>query len=547
MTETKTTSEKTAADVAALLRARNPLLWIVTAEEPRAERYLIEAAKAANYLPHFWDIAQGVTEIDGSAPRPRIVNTPDPGELFTFILGKANMREPEDKNDIGTERDRRTRDVWIMRDLPPWLQGIPGAGPLRQLRNLVRFVPGTSRPAAQAVIVLTTDATVPPELRNHATVVNWPMPDRAEIASVLDAALEKLPDDLKATAATNGTREAAIDAAVGLSGEEAAATFAKSLVKLRKIDPAEVSEEKRRIVARSKGLTFEKAKPEGMAGIGGLENLKAWLQTRRNAYTPQARAYGLPKPKGVLIVGVAGTGKSLTAQCTAAAWGIPLLRWDLNAGKGKFVGESEANIRQNLETIKASGRVVVWIDEIEKALQGATSGSSDGGVSADALGTFLSWMQDRDSEAFVIATANDISALPPEMLRKGRWDELFFVDLPTRTERAAIVKAALRANGRAETIIDAQLIADNAQGFVGAEIAAAIPEAMFTAFNDNGREIETGDVLSAIRATVPLSKTAGPKVEALRAWGQANARPASLPEAQEPALKAVSGSSRIDL
>lgn len=509
-----------AADITALLRARNPLLWVVTREEARVERYLIEAAAAASYITRTWDVGQGVTDADGS--RSPLAGA-DPGEVLNCIGQRAAGAV------YGAPADRC---VWILRDLHAWLQPPTGALQLRQLRNLARQLPGTPRDRAQAVIVLTPVAEVPVELQGHATVVEWPLPDRAEIANILDAAISALPDELRETAAPNGTREAAIDAAVGLTGEEAASCYARSLVQLRRIDPPTVAQEKKRVVSRERVLEWYDPLPNGLAAVGGLDNLKIWLEQRKFAYSPQARAYGLPAPKGALLVGIPGTGKSLTAKAIATAWGVPLLRVDLGALKSKFVGESEQNLRKAFKVIESVGRCVVWFDEIEKALAGATQGAADGGVSSDALGGILSWMQERQGEAFVIATANDVSSLPPEILRKGRFDEIWWIDLPTASERAAILAATLKAHNRGAVAIDHTRVAQATERFTGSEIAAIVPDALFGAFADGGREITTNDLVAAADNVVPLAQTAAEKIEKLREWAKGRARPASLPETQ---------------
>jgi SpoVK/Ycf46/Vps4 family AAA+-type ATPase len=204
-----------------------------------------------------------------------------------------------------------------------------------------------------------------------------------------------------------------------------------------------------------------------------------------------------------------------------------LLRLDMGALKSKYVGESEANLRRAFRTIESVGRCVTWVDEIEKSLQGATSGSADGGVSADALGALLSWMQDRTSEAFVVATANNVESLPPELLRKGRFDALFFVDLPTVGERADVIRAALRNHGRGAIAIDAAAVANACDKFTGAEIASLVPEALFAAFADGAREIGTADLIAAARNVVPLAETAPEKIERIRNWAKSRARPAA--------------------
>jgi hypothetical protein len=228
------------------------------------------------------------------------------------------------------------------------------------LRNLARRLPGVSRENAQAVVVITPVATVPAELMGHATVIEWPLPDREEIACILDAAIAALPEDMQKGA--NREREAAIDAAVGLSGEEAAACYARSLVQLRAIDPLLVGQEKRRVVARERVLEWIEPIEGGLDAVGGLDLLKEWLVTRALAYTPEARAYGLPAPKGVLLAGISGTGKTYCSRAIATAWGVPLLKLDLGALKSKFVGQSESNLRRAFEVIGAIGRCVVLVD-----------------------------------------------------------------------------------------------------------------------------------------------------------------------------------------
>jgi hypothetical protein len=510
---TLTAGARFAADVSALLRARNPLLWIVTREEARAERVIFDAAAAAGYDVRCWDCATGVSQFDG---RPIDARATDPGESLAMV------------------RDTATRAVWILRDLPAWLRDPTIA---RAVRSLARSLPMQPRDMARAMVVITPSSEVPPELAGHAIVLDLPMPDRAEVAALLDSAIAALPEEMRESAAPNGTRDAAIDAAIGLSADEAQSTFARSLIVHRRIDPATVAQEKRRVIARERVLEWFEPLSGGLDAVGGLELLKGWLNGRRAAFSPAARAYGLPAPKGVLLVGVPGCGKSLTAKAIATAWGMPLLRLDLGALKSKFVGESEGNVRRALKVAETVAPCVLWLDEIEKALAGATQGAADGGVSADALGAVLQWMQDRAGSVFVCATANDVSKLPPELLRKGRFDEVFFVDMPNMIERDAILRAALREHRCDVASVDVGTIAAAAADFTGAELAALIPDAMFAAFADGARPIVTTDLMRAVYSTVPLARTAGERVTALRQWANGRARPASAPEVQSASAR----------
>lgn len=503
---------RAAADVAALLRARNPLLWIVTREESRVERFIVEAASVARYEPRFADCWTGVSKFGGEVVDASLT---DPAGVLRAI------------------GDSTRREVWILRDLHKWL-GDPSV--LRGVRSLARMLGSTQPDQARAVIILAPVGEIPPELAGHAIVLEWPLPDRAEIAALLDVAIEGLPEELRASAAPNGTREAAIDAAVGLTAEEAQACYAKSLVSTKRIEPAAVASEKRRVIAREKVLEWFDPLPGGLDAVGGLDVLKGWLIARRAAFGPKARAYGLPAPKGCLLVGVPGCGKSLTAKAIATAWGMPLLRLDMGALQSKWVGESQANIRKALRVAETVAPCVLWLDEIEKALAGATQGAADGGVSADALGAVLQWMQDRAGSVFVVATSNDVSALPPELLRKGRFDELFFVDLPNKAERKEILCTALKAHGRgavADKYEDWPMLVNTTESFTGAELAALVPDALFAAFGDGERELTGEDLYSAACRTVPLARTAEGKIKTLRDWAKGRARPASTAETSQ--------------
>jgi len=528
-----TKSQILAADVASLLRARNPVIVIETREEARVERYLIEAAAAANYVPRTWDCGQGVCDMSGKVLP---IASPDIGDLLQTIASRAES---------GSERG-----LWILRDLMPWLT----SGPLtvRQVCNFARSRPTMPQASAQAIVALVASGNVPAELSGHATVINWALPDREEIASSLKESVRVLvnPERIKdgyfatldealANAAPNGVFDAAVDAAIGLPESEAMSCFGRSMVTSRKIDPAIIASEKRRVVSREKVLELCDPLPGGFSAIGGLENAKAFIRQRKLAYKASARAYGLPAPKGIFLTGVPGNAKSMLAKACATELESPLIRLDPGALKSKFVGDSERLMRQGIQTIEAMGKCVVWIDEIEKALQGATSGSADGGVSADQLGALLNWMQERKGEAFIVATSNDAESLPPELLRKGRFDEVFFVDNPNRAERAQILAATLVTYKRNAAGIDCDAVADATREFSGAEIAALVPDAMFIAFADGEREITTADLVAVSQSIVPLAKQAEKKIAALRAWAKGRARPAGTIEEEKPQLRAV--------
>ena len=497
-----------------------------TREEQRVEAYLAKAAIAAGFEVRYWDVAQGVTDGTG-ATVSGLGQTTLPDQVLRLVDERAKG---------GTQRT-----AWILRDLPPWLQPPIGLTTLRRLRNLAKRLPSVSPERAQVVIMISPAADVPPDLATHVTFIEWALPDRDEHAAAVTALVDGIADETVRASVTKElakTKDAVIDAAVGLSAEEAQATYARSLVQYRRIDPAVIAAEKRRIIGKERVIEWYDPLPGGLASVGGLANLKDWLIQRSLAFTEEARKYGLPPPKGALLLGPPGTGKSLTAKAAATAWDVPLIRLDMGGLRSKWLGESEGNLRRALKVIEVIGRCVVWLDEIEKAIAGGVQGAADGGVSADALGTILSWMQERSGSSFIIATANNVAALPPELLRKGRFDEVWWVDLPTATERAEILRAALATHARADAEIDLGAVAQATDGFTGSEIAALVPDAMFAAFADGAREITTDDLLVAADTVVPLSRTAAEQISSLREWAKGRARPAGRTEQGAPASTA---------
>jgi len=277
---------------------------------------------------------------------------------------------------------------------------------------------------------------------------------------------------------------------------------------------------------------------ESLADIGGLDQLKSWLLKRREAFSPRAKEYGLPVPKGLLILGIPGTGKSLTAKATAAVFGLPLLKLDAGRIFAGLVGQSESNLRSVIQTAEAIAPCVLWIDEVEKGFAGSrSSGATDGGTSSRVFGSFISWMQEKTAPVFVVATANDVSQLPPEMLRKGRWDELWFVDLPNREEREAIWSIQIAKYGRDPRDFDIPQFAKSTEGLTGSEIEQVFIEALYQGF-DQGSEpgdLTIGEVLVDF---VPLSKLMAEQISGLREWAKGRARPATTP-APEPRTRRI--------
>ena len=378
--------------------------------------------------------------------------------------------------------------------------------------------------------VLGCRLNLPPELEREFAVIDFALPGPDQLGVVLEGIAESARLKSDTTAAAG--RPALIDAARGMTTIEAENAFALSVVETGGFNPEIIAREKARALKKN-GLLEIIGSAQSLAAIGGLDVLKDWLTKRREAFTPRAKAYGLPSPKGLLILGIPGTGKSLTAKATARVFGLPLLKLDAGRIFAGLVGQSESNLRSVIQTAEAIAPCVLWIDELEKGFAGSRGGgSADGGTSARVFGSFISWMQEKTAPVFVVATANDVSQLPPEMLRKGRWDELFFVDLPDQSEREAIWAIQIAKYGRAPEDFDLRQLAKATEGLTGSEIEQVFVEALHHAFA--GGEGEPGDLTvgNVLVDFVPLSRLMAEQITALRQWSRGRARPATSPARQ---------------
>ncbi|MFD2442608.1 AAA family ATPase [Bacillus sp. CGMCC 1.16607] len=427
----------------------------------------------------------------------------------------ANQFDPLDVLEYFSKTDDSI--ILILEDFHPYMEKSNDIK--SQLREIVRT-------AKNKTIILSQPVKyVPEELAKEIEVIEIELPRKDTILTILEKVVEEQ------NISNYVLSEKLIESALGLTVMEAERAFTKAAIKNGALTENEIPMiimEKENIIKKSGQLEyFHPEESLSLSNIGGLDNLKDWIEKRGNAYSKSAREYGLNLPKGVLLLGVPGTGKSLTAKAIAKSWNFPLLRFDLGKVFGGIVGESERNIREALDVAKAISPCVLWIDEIEKGFSGIqSSGSTDGGTTSRVFGTFLTWMQEKKEPVFVIATANDISLLPPELLRKGRFDEIFFVDLPTKEERKNIFEIHIKNKKRNPYHFDLEELAQKSIGFSGAEIEEVINEALFNAFN-NGEEIKTEDVLLSIAKICPLSKTMSETISSLRKWAEARARLAS--------------------
>jgi len=507
-----------------LIKARFPLLSIGTAEESRV----------------LAEIATVVGDRTQVVPQRRVYRwTTSDGFAALGQLGNPDTRTPLAA--LTAAAALTTPSVVVLFDLHPWLgtsSQLPDTQVVRALKDTVRLYAEGSVP--RTLILVSPTPRIPSDLEALVTLVDFPLPTETQIRSLLDKMITRNTASKALTVdLADDALERLAKAALGLTAFEAENAFARAMVddgNLSAQDVAVVQQEKTQIVRKSGVLEVVNSAVK-LADVGGLGSLKNWLTKRAGSWLDEAQLYGLPAPKGVLVTGIPGCGKSLTAKAMASAWSLPLIRMDIGRIFGGLVGESEQNMRSALRTAEAVAPCVLWIDEIEKGFAAGASGTGDSGTSARVFGTFLTWMQEKTSAVFVMATANNISLLPPEFLRKGRFDEIFFIDLPTTVERKVIFSLHIRARLVAGPALG-ELPVDDAlldplvaltEGYSGAEIEQAVIAACFDAF-DGRRALTAEDLSRAITHTVPLSITQAEQIAALRAWADVRAVAASLPE-----------------
>ncbi len=469
------------------LRARFTLIVVVTPEERRAIQAVKEVSDQSSRTCLAWDAADGFAVIAGKTDK--LPQAGDPLQaLFEVEKGEDGV-------------------VYVLKDLHDFL-GIPQVK--RKLRNLAQKLVYTKK----SLIVTTPLPKIPDELQDEAVILRLPAPS----VQVLDQVLESLAQTPGVKVElTPGGRDKIVQAAMGMTSSQAQRVFAKAIVtdgSLHDGDVLLVTEEKKEIVRQSDALEFYSI-TETPESVGGLGVLKEWLRLREEAFTKEAKAYGLPAPKGMALIGIPGTGKSLTAKMIGGLWRLPLLRLDVGALFGGMTGESEERTRKALALAETVAPCILWVDEIDKAF---AFGTGDGGTSQRVFASLLTWMQDKTAPCFVVATANNIAGLPPEILRRGRFDEIFFLDLPSFGERMEIFAVHLKKRRRNPLAFDLSLLAGESDGYLGAEIEQGIIDAMYLAYNDGSRELVTGDILHCLRRQVPLSISQRENVEGLRQW-----------------------------
>lgn len=514
-----------------LLDSSTPIVAIESVEEVRAVRLVRAACAALNLATFEWTIASGLvrcgSDVGEVVPEARAVSTSAYGAAAqeALVNSKAIYNSQEPAQMLANLEGISVGAAFILKDLHRHM-GEPVV--VRRLRDV-----GQKFSENRRTIVLTSPKIeIPAELEGLVEFLQFPLPDRRRLRQIIDETVARISKNhtLQRRLDAQGY-DAVVDGLRGLTEEEAERALSQALVARNGLC-AEIAEDvhetKKCLLRRSEMLEFVEA-GDALAGVGGMDNLKRWLAQRRGSWEDAAREFGLEAPHGVIVLGVQGCGKSRCARAVAGEWNLPLVKFDTAAIYDKYIGETEKRIRKVFEVAEGLAPCVLWIDELEKVFAGSgpDSASADAGVSSRLLASFLSWMQDRKTPVFVAATCNNVSALPPELIRKGRFDELFFVDLPNQAEREQILSIQLKKRKRNPGEFDLQTVATAAKGFSGAEIDAAVQTSMYAAYSSKN-DVSTQALLDALRATVPLSTTRAEEIEALRQWARTRAVPASI-------------------
>ncbi len=501
-----------------LIRARYPLIYVISWEEMRVLARVTKIASKLNKNVFEWSINTGLVPAGTSiqSQKQRDTATQDP------LIALGNVIEHVEPA------------LYVFKDFHPFLKS-QNMSVIRRLREVASSLKNTYK----TIVIVSPMFDIPAELEKDITIVDFDLPRENDFTALLDRIIEEVKANPKLNVNVNGRmRENIVHALLGLTLAEGENVLAKALVQNRGFgkESLEVINAEKKQIIRKSGLLEYYDTEETMSSVGGLDALKNWLTKRSLVFSDEAREYGLPAPKGVLLLGVQGCGKSLMAKTISNIWQLPLLRFDIGRLFGSLVGSSEQNVRRAIQVAESVAPVVFWIDEIDKAFRGSrgSGGSTDAGTSARVFSTFLTWLSEKKSAVFVIATANDISALPPELLRKGRFDEIFFVDLPLSREREEIFRVHLAKRKMDPATFDLAALARASDGYSGAEIEEAIISAMFDAFYDKAK-LDTERLLTSLGQTVPLSRTMKEDVDELRKWAASRARLATSPAAADEA------------
>lgn len=517
-------------DLSIMIRARYPYIYIQTWEESRVAvsvRRIIEehlADSSVRRTAFLWSLTRGMTCLTGEK------------QGDTVISGSRDLSPETAISLLESIVSRKEHAVYILEDFHPWLCTQSRTANYAVVRKLRDIIPRLSTGEWHKTILFTSPSLViPDDMQKEITVFDYPLPDADDIFASFQRIIAE--NSLKHSLSRTQLQELA-RAALGMTLQESENAFSRAIIRHRGLVPAAIDtifEEKKQVIRKGGLLTYIDSNTR-MDEIGGLDVLKGWLTKRRGSWIMQKDGYRLPPPKGVLITGVPGCGKSLTAKAMSSIWDLPLIQLDMGKIFSGIVGSSEENIRRAIQTAEAMAPCVLWLDEIEKGLAGVGS-TGDSGTATRVFGTLLTWMQEKTSMVFILATSNDIAALKPELLRKGRFDEIFFVDLPCYEERRAILRIHIARHlcpAMDKLVLDDVFyhsLALATKGFVGAELEAVVLSALFDAYAA-GRKVVMEDFFNGVRNTVPLSVTQAEQIKHLRDWADTRAVAATSAELQ---------------
>jgi ATP-dependent 26S proteasome regulatory subunit len=524
-----------------LIDSSTPIVVMETVEEMHAVRLVRVACSSLNLAVFEWSIASGLArcgsddrhlELESRFPASTYgsgVAQPGAGHELTNLSAQAlyNSRDPVQA--LGNLEGISIDAAFILKDFHRHMED-PVV--VRRLRDVGQKFSQNRR----TVILTAPSITMPPELASLVEFLELPLPDKQRLRQIIDEMIVRVG---KTRSLKRALDAAGLDAVAnnlrGLTEEEAERAVSQAIVSRYGLTPemvTDVLQAKKEMLRRSEMLEFVDVS-DTLASVGGLEHLKNWLGQRRGTWEDQAREFGLEPPRGVIILGVQGCGKSMCAIAIAGEWKLPLVKFDTAAIYDKYIGETEKRIQKVFQVAEGLAPCVLWIDELEKVFAGSgpDSASADAGVSSRLLASFLSWMQDRKAPVFVAATCNNVEALPPELIRKGRFDELFFVDLPNQAERKQIFAIQLARRKRNPAEFNLGRVAAAAVGYSGAEIEAAVQTGLYSTYSSK-QALATETLLDALKATVPLSITRAEEIEALREWARTRAVPASVADAK---------------
>jgi len=501
-----------------LAHARSGCLWVQTREEFRAEVAINNIMTTLNpaHEVYLWRASVGL-----------------------FPYGKSNNADKAQANplklaeNLYNYKGNRPRTV-ILEDVTPYLNNPQF---LRYIKDI--GIKSQSAKPSDLVQIVVVDANDPPE--NGFIKLELDLPNRVEIQKIVEGMVEAVPKEVRKDLKENGNLDTIVDALTGLEAAQAQQAIAESLSKSKRVDPEILLRSKKALISGSSAIEWIDPDPRGLDAVGGLRYLKEYLRKRRKAFRKRTRdterkstdwTAKLPRPKAILAAGIPGTGKSLTAKSAAAAWGVPLIRFDVSSAFGKFVGESEKGLKRALKVAESVAPCILWIDEIEKGLAGSGSaGDSDGGTTVRVFGELLTWMQETTAAVYIVATSNDPTKLPPELFRAGRFDQIWWVDTPNKTDRKEVAQVMEQKYGLEELAIDWDQVAESTEQFTPAEMEQAIIEALWQA-DDDDRAPTTEDILEATKSINPVIHGWGDRglLKTVRDWAKSAATPANEPE-----------------